>query len=52
MLCWLCCVGYVVSVAHLIEKIVENRLKWFGYVERMSIKFILRSIANENESNN
>lgn len=33
-----------VEVVHIIEKIVENILRWFGYIERINVNYILRRV--------
>ncbi len=33
-----------VGVASIVEKMVENRFRWFGYVERRSVDFVVRRV--------
>lgn len=31
-------------VAPIVEKLVENKLRWFGYVERRPVNFVVRRV--------
>ena len=33
-----------VGVAFIVEKMVENRFRWFGYVERRSVDSVVRRV--------
>ena len=33
-----------VGVAPIVEKMVENRLRWFGHVERRPVDFVVRRV--------
>ena len=35
-----------VGVAPIIEKLVENRLRWFGHVERRPVEAVVRRVGH------
>ena len=37
-------------LAHIIEKLVENRLRWFGHVERRPVDVVVRRVDQMEES--
>jgi hypothetical protein len=39
-----------VGVTPIVEKLIENRLRWFGYVERRSVDVIVRKVDQMEES--
>jgi len=39
-----------VGVAPIVEKFVENRLRWFGHVERRPVDAVLRRVDQMEES--
>jgi len=39
-----------VGVAPIVEKLVENRLRWLGYVERRLIDVVVRKVDQMEES--
>jgi len=39
-----------VGVAPIVEKLVENRLKWFGHVERRPVDSVIRRVDQMEES--
>jgi len=39
-----------VRLAHIIEKLVENRLRWFGHVERRPVDVVVRRVDQMEES--
>jgi len=40
----------IVGLTHIVEKMVENRLKWFGHVERRLVDDVVR-IVDQMEEN-
>ena len=39
-----------VGVAPIVEKLVENRLRWFGHVERRPVDAVVRRVDQIEES--
>ena len=39
-----------VGVAPIIEKLVENRLRWFGHIERRPVDAVVRRVDQMEES--
>ena len=39
-----------VGVAPIVEKLVENRLRWFGHVERRPVDAVVRRVDQMEES--
>jgi len=39
-----------VGVAPIVEKMVENRLRWFGHIERIHIDVVVRKVDQMEES--
>jgi len=39
-----------VGVAPIVEKLVENRLRWFGHVERRPVDAVVRRVYQMEES--
>jgi len=39
-----------VGVAPIVEKLVENRLRWFGHVERRPVDVVVRRVDQMEES--
>jgi hypothetical protein len=39
-----------VGVTPIVEKLIENRLRWFRYVERRSVDVIVRKVDQMEES--
>jgi len=39
-----------VGVAPIVEKLVENRLKWFGHVQRRPVDAVVRRVDQMQES--
>ena len=39
-----------VGVAPIVEKMVENRLRWFGHVERRPVNAVVRRVDQMEES--
>ncbi|KAH1222102.1 Craniofacial development protein 2 [Glycine max] len=44
MLRWMCAIRERVGVAPIVEKMVENRLRWFGHVERRPVDSVVRRV--------
>jgi len=43
-------IGEKVGVAPIVEKLVENRLRWFGHVERRPVDAVVRRVDQIEES--
>jgi len=39
-----------VGVAPIVEKMVENRLRWFGHIERIPIDVVVRRVDQMEEN--
>jgi len=39
-----------VGVAPIVEKLVENRLRWFGHIERRPVEAVVRRVDQVEES--